>query len=148
MLVAYYAVIYIPVDCLFDTSNIPKDHKSGLPSGVNKKVPGMFKDETDGKIIEEFVGLRAKLYSYRIFGSRKEIKTCKGVKQVVVKNTISFDDYKKCLFNGEKQHRTMTTLRSRKHDIFTEEINKVALSANDDKRVILPDRVNTHAPGY
>ena len=42
----------------------------------------------------------------------------------------------------------MNTLRSRNHDIFMEEINKVALSANDDKRVILPDGVNTHAIGY
>ena len=42
----------------------------------------------------------------------------------------------------------MNTLRSRGHDIFMEEINKVALSANDDKRDILPDRVNTHAIGY
>ena len=144
----FYKDIINDVDCLFDTSNIPKDHESGLPSGVNQKIPGMFKDEADGKIIEEFVGLRAKLYSYRMFGSRKEIKTCKGVKTNVVKSTISFDDYKKCLFSGEQQHRTMTTLRSRKHDVFTEEINKVVLSANDDKRVILPDRVNTHAPGY
>ena len=113
---------------LFDTSNIPKDHSSGLPSGANKKVVGIFKDEAGGKIIEEFVGLRAKLYSYRMFESRKETKTCKGVKKVVVKNTISFDDYKNCLFGGEKQCRKMITLRSRKHDIFTEEINKVALT--------------------
>ena len=141
----FYKDITNDVDCLFDTSNISNDHESGLPNAVNQKVPGMFKDEAGGKIIEEFVGLRAKLYSYKMFESKKETKTCKGVKKVVVKNTISFDDYKKCLFSGEQQHRTMTTLRSRKHDIFTEEINKVALSANDDKRVIL---LNTHAPGY
>ena len=144
----FYKDITNDVDRLFDTSNISNDHESGIPSGVNEKVPGMFKDEAGGKIIEEFVGLRAKLYSYRMFESRKETKTCKGVKKNVVKSTISFDDYKKCLFSGEQQHRTMNTLRSRKHDIFMEEINKVALSANDDKRVILPDRVNTHAPGY
>ena len=144
----FYKDISNDVDCLFDTSNIPKDHSSGIRSGVNEKIPGMFKDEAGGKIIEEFVGLRAKLYSYRMFESRKETKTCKGVKKNVVKNTISFDDYKKCLFSGEQQYRKMNTLRSRKHDIFMEEINKVALSANDDKRVILSDRVNTHAPGY
>ena len=60
----------------------------------------------------------------------------------------SFDDYKRCLFGGGNQYRKMNTLRSRKHEIFMEEINKVALSANDDKRDIQPDGVNTHAIGY
>ena len=46
----------------FDTSNFPKDHPSGIPVGKNKKVPGMMKDEAGGRIIEEFIGLRAKLY--------------------------------------------------------------------------------------
>ena len=46
----------------FDTSNIDKDHPSGIPTGVNKKVIGMMKSETGSKQIEEFVGLRAKLY--------------------------------------------------------------------------------------
>ena len=55
----------------FDTSNFPKDHPSGIPVGKNKKVPGMMKDEAGGRIIEEFVGLRAKLYSYRVFKERK-----------------------------------------------------------------------------
>ena len=143
----FYKDIIDDVDCLFDTSNIPKDHSSGLPQ-VNKKVIGKFKDEAGGKIIEEFVGLRAKLYSYKMFDGGGEMKKCKGVKKGVVESTISFDDYKRCLFGGGNQYRKMNTLRSRNHDIFMEEINKVALSANDDKRVILPDRVNTHAIGY
>lgn len=41
----------------------------------------------------------------------------------------------------------MNTLQSRKHEIFMEEINKIALSGDDDKRDILPDRVNTYAIG-
>ena len=76
------------------------------------------------------------------------MKKCKGVKKGVVESTISHDDYKRCLFGGGKQYRRMNTLRSRKHEIFMEEINKVALAANDDKRVILPDGENTHAIGY
>ena len=143
----FYKDIIDDVDCLFDTSNIPKDHSSGLPQ-VNKKVIGKFKDEAGGKIIEEFVGLRAKLYSYKMFDGGGEMKKCKGVKKGVVESTISFDDYKRCLFGGGNQYRKMNTLRSRKHDIFMEEINKVALSANDDKRDIQPDGVNTHAIGY
>ena len=63
----------------FDTSNFPKDHPSGIPVGKNKNVPGMMKDEAGGRIIEEFIGLRAKLYSYRVFKGKEE-KKCKGIK--------------------------------------------------------------------
>ena len=144
----FYSDISSDVEAKFDTSNFPDNHPSGIPTGANKKVVGMFKDEAGGKIIEEFVGLRAKLYSYKMFNSKKETKKCKGVKQGVVEKTITFDDYKTCLFSGEKQYRQMMTFRSRKHEIFTEEINKVALSADDDKRIILPDKVNTLAYGH
>ena len=144
----FYKDISSDVETTFDTSNFPPSHPSGIPTGKNKKVVGMFKDEAGGKIIEEFVGLRAKLYSYKMFDSEKEEKKCKGVKQSVVEKTITFDDYKKCLFSGENQYRQMMTFRSRKHEIFTEEINKVALSADDDKRIILPDKINTLAYGH
>jgi len=49
----------------FDTSNFTPNHPSGIPTGINKKVPGMFKDEAGGEIITEFVGLRAKLYAIK-----------------------------------------------------------------------------------
>ena len=48
----------------FDTSDYPPNHPSGIPTRCNKKVLGVFKDEVAGRYIEEFVGLRAKLYSY------------------------------------------------------------------------------------
>ena len=107
---------------------------------------GMFKDEAGGQIIEEFVGLRAKLYAYKMWG--KEEKRCKGVKKSVVKNNIKFDDYKTCLFTGKEQLRTMNVIRSHNHKIYTEEVNKVALSSNDDKRIILGDGVHTLAHGH
>ena len=66
----------------FDTSNFPKDHPSEIPVGKNKKVPGMMKDEVRGRIIEEFIGLRAKLYSYRMFEGKEE-KKCKGIKNLL-----------------------------------------------------------------
>jgi len=56
----------------------------------------MFKDEACGKQIEEFVGLRAKLYSYTMHEDGKEEKKCKGVKKLVVRKTISHEDYKNC----------------------------------------------------
>ena len=143
----FYKDIKGDVERKFDTSNFLKDHPSGIPVGVNKKVVGMMKDEAGGKIIEEFVGLRAKLYSYKVMSGEGE-KKCKGVKKCVVEKTISFQDYKRCLFNGGKQYRKMNVFRSRKHEIFTEEVNKVALSGDDDKRKICEDRIHTHAYGY
>ena len=131
----------------FDTSNFPKNHPSGIPTGINKKVVGMFKDEAGGEIIEEFVGLRAKLYSYKLLQGNEE-KKCKGVKKPVVKKTIQIEDYKRCLFTGKEQLRTMNVIRSHRHNIYTEEVNKVALSANDDKRVISKDGIHTLAHGH
>ena len=58
-----------------------KNHPSGIPVERNKKVPGMMKDEAGGKIIEEFVGLRAKLYSYKMLEGKGE-KKCKGIKRL------------------------------------------------------------------
>ena len=141
----FFADISGDVDAMFDTSNFPKDHVSAI-QGKNKKVPGMMKDEAGGKIIEEFVGLRAKLYSYKMFEGKTE-KKCKGIKKSIIKNNISFDDYKKCLMRGVEQIRKMNVIRSHKHEIFSETVNKVALSADDDKRIILADGVSTNALG-
>ena len=130
----------------FDTSNFPKDHPSGIPVG-KKKIPGMMKDEAGGKIIEEFVGLRAKLYSYKMFEGKEE-KKCKGIKKSVVKKDISHEDYRYCLFSEKPQMRKMNVIRSRGHEIFSETVNKIALSANDDKRIILEDKMSTFAYGH
>ena len=131
----------------FDTSDYPSDHPSGILSGINKKVLGMFKDEVNGDIIDEFVGLRAKLYSYKMFEG-EESKKCKGVKKSVVKKSITHEDYKTCLLTGEEQLRKQNIIRSYKHEVYTEEVNKIALSANDDKRYILEDGIGTLALGH
>ena len=128
----------------FDTSNFPKVHSSGISTGLNKKVIGLFKDECGGQIMQEFVGLRAKLYSYKMHEGKEE-KRCKGIKQSVVKNEITFEDYKDCLFNLKDQTRAMNVIRSHKHEVYTEEVNKIALSVNDDKRIVMRDGVHTLA---
>ncbi|CAH3183593.1 unnamed protein product, partial [Porites lobata] len=120
----------------FDTSDYPPNHESGIPSGVNKKVIGMFKDEVAGKQITCFVGLRPKLYSFRI-EEDKEVRKCKGIKKNVVKKKLDFDDYVQCLFSGKKQMRKMNIIRSENHDIYSKEVNKIALSNEDDKRKVL-----------
>ena len=142
----FYQDIKGDVESKFDTSNFVKDHPSGI-QGKNKKVIGMMKDEAGGKIIEEFVGLRAKLYSYKMFEGEEE-KKCKGIKKSVVKNNISFEDYKDCLFSRKEQMRKMNVIISHKHEMFTETINKIALSADDDKRYILEDGIKTLAHGH
>ena len=131
----------------FDTSDYSPNHLSGIPSGLNKKVLGMFKDEAGGKVIDEFVGLRAKLYSYKMLEG-EESKKCKGIKESVVKKSIAHEDYKKCLFTGKEQLRKLNVIRSQMHEIYTEEVNKVALCPSDDKRYILEDGVHTLALGH
>ena len=128
----------------FDTSDYPSIHPSGIITGVNKKVIGAFKDEVAGKQITHFVGLRPKLYSYKV-EDEKDFKKCKGIKKNVVKKSIDFDDYVKCLFSGEKEMRKMKIIRSEKHDIYSKEVNKIALSNEDDKREVLKDKVHTLA---
>ena len=77
-----------------------------------------------------------------------DYKKCKGVKKSVVKNAITHEDYKECLFTKRVQSRTMNVIRSHLHDIYTEEINKIALSADDDKRLIQHDGVHTLSYGH
>ena len=131
----------------FDTSDYPEGHPSGIPTGINKKVLGMFKDETAGKVIKEFVGLRAKLYSYKM-DEGKENKRCKGIKKAVVEKSIRHEDYKTCLTTGKEQLRRQNIIRSYEHEVYTEEINKIALSAADDKRYLLKDSYDTLAWGH
>ena len=142
----FYREISSDVKAKFDTSNYPKNHPSGILTGVNKKVIGMFKDEAAGKQIAEFVGLRAKLYSYRVEESYEE-KKCKGVKKAVIKKTITFNDYKNCLFNNKPAMRKMNVIRSHLHTMYTETVNKIALSPFDDKRLIREDNIHTFAYG-
>ena len=128
----FYKDISNYVEAKFDTSNFPKDHPSGIPVGKNEKIIGLLKDKCNSKIMQKFVGLRAKLYSYKMYKG-KEGKHCKGIKQTTVKNEITFENYKDCLF-GEEQMRKMNMFRSHRHKVYTQKINKIALNANDDKQ--------------
>ena len=132
------------IETKFDTSDYPPVHPSGIKTGVNKKVIGMFKDEVAGKQITYFVGLRSKLYSFKIEES-KEVRKCKGIKKNVVKKGVAFEDYVQCLFSGEKQMRSMKIISSENHDIYSKEVNKIALSSEDDKREVLKDKLHTLA---
>ena len=140
----FYKDISLDIEDKFDTSDYPPNHESGILTGVNKKVIGMFKDEVAGRQITHFVGLRPKLYSFKVEDD-KIVKKYKGIKKNVVKKGITFDDYTNCLFSGEKQMKSMKIIKSENHDIYSKEINKIALSANDDKHQVMEDKIHTLA---
>ena len=109
-----------------------------LPVGLNKKVIGLMKDELGGEIMTEFITLRPKMYAYKAGGSestarRDEVKKCKGIKKCVVPKMISFEDYKNCFLSGETSYRSQLMFRSSKHEVRMLEVNKLALSRDDDK---------------
>ena len=114
---------------------------------INKKVLGIFKYEVKCKVIDEFVGLRAKLYSFKMFEG-EETKKCKGIKKSVVKKSITHEDYKKCLFTGKEQLREINVIRSYKHEVYTEVVNKIALCYKEDKRYIQEGQTDTLALGH
>ena len=115
--------------------------------GKNKKVIGLMKDKLGGKIITEFVTLRPKTYSY-LTDNGKEDKKAKGTKKCIIKKMIKFNDYKKYLLNDEVIFKSQQRFISKKHDVYTENINKIALSNDDDKRIVLLDKITSYLYGY
>ena len=142
----------------FDTSSYELDRP--LPKGKNEKVIGLIKDNLGGKIMTQFVGLRTNNYSYLIDDSSKD-KKVKGTKTCAIKIKLKFQNYKNCLEATQlgrkisyiekndinvnslkKDHKEFiknnklilkTQQSSRKHNVFTEEINRTTLCSNGDK---------------
>ena len=129
----------------FDFSEYNKN--SNYFDNCNKKVLGKFKDETNNIPITEFIGLRSKMYSY-IKNDDNENKTAKGIKRNVIKNDLNHRNYKETLFNNQQVHHKMKTIRSDKHQLNSYEINKVSLSAYDDKRFLHNNGINSYAYGH
>ena len=105
------------------------------------------KDELGGKIMTEFMALRPKLYSYRELDGSED-KKWKGIKKCIVKKTLTFEDYKTCLFNDSTEYRSQLMFRSSKHEVHTIKVNKVALNRDDDKRTPRKDGISTFARGH
>ncbi|CAH1731679.1 unnamed protein product [Aphis gossypii] len=129
-----------------DTSDLPKYHPCYIAE--RKKIPGLFSDETKGEIMTEFGALRVKSYSFILV--RKEKIKAKGIRQHVVKNHMTFNDHKKCLFGVEEMdfNRENVSIRSFKHKLMTIKTNKLTLNNFDDKRVVLEDKIHTLAHGH
>jgi len=135
---------------VFDMSEYPKD--SRLHDATNKKVIGKFKDEVGLNFIDEFCGLRPKLYAYTSEDLNDSMK-CKGVKKSVVQKYLSFLRYKKMLFCDSMEtiqkegSISQNVIRSYEHKLYTESVTKLALSPNDDKVYICDDKINTFTFG-
>ena len=113
---------------------------------IKKKVLGKFKDEANGKIIYAFVGLRIKMYSIMI--QDEEVMKAKGVQTAALKKSTKFEDYVSCLQNTSEIRLPQHTFQPKLHNISSIQINKLALSPHDDKRIILEDGITTLAIGY
>lgn len=146
----------------FDTSDYPEDNVYGIPL-KNKKVLGLMKDEGSGRPMLEFIGLRAKMYTLKLYFSDDEIyqikqqleqknitdpekvsaiihnlsitKKAKGIKSSAVK-TLTFENYFDCLFDKKTFHVEQNLIKSEKHNVYTIRQNKKALNPFDDKRIV------------
>ena len=129
----FYEDIADDVEKRFETSNYD-DVDRPLPKDMNKKKIGFFKDELGGKIIKEFVRLRAKTYAY-LMDDDSEKKKAKGTKKCVIKRILKFNDYEDGLFNNKIILKSQQRFKSDYLDLYTERINKIALSSY---RIVIP----------
>ena len=145
----FFKDINIDVNKWFDTSNYDKNDNRPLEIGKNEKVIGKFKDELGGKILTEYVALRAKTYAYVQLNDDKleEHKKAKGTKKCVIKKHLNFDLYKKALFNNETIRCSQQIFKSDYHNIYTQTVHKTALDNKDDKRIQSFDGIHTYPYG-
>ncbi|KAK3928244.1 Tyrosine--tRNA ligase [Frankliniella fusca] len=130
----------------FDTSDYPKTHP--LFTLSNKKDMGKFKDEMNSVPIVAFVGLRAKMYSFKT-KSNGEKSVGKGIPRGALKTQLCFEDYQNCITKFERKNVSFSKISTdRKHNVFTTYSVKKGLSCFDDKRFILADNVTTLAHGH
>ena len=134
----FYKDISNDVENRFDTSNYEVSRP--LPTGKNKEIISLMKDELGGKI-------RPKTYSL-LTDDGKEDKKAKGTKKCIIKKMIKFNDYKKCLLDDEVILKSQQRFLSKKHDVYTENINRIALSNNDDKRIVSSNKISSYPYGY
>ena len=96
--------------------------------------------------MKEFCAFRPKAYA-NLIDDDSEKKKAKGTKKCVIKRNIKFKDYKDCLFNNKIILKSQQRFKSDHHEVYTEEVNKIALSSNDDKRLQTFDRVTAYPNG-
>jgi hypothetical protein len=127
----------------FDFSDYPKDHPVckalGDKADANMKIPGKFKDECNGAVIAEFIGLHPKMYSIlkagdNITNFKHGIRKAKGMPTKIVKKEFHHERYNKTLFDPKHEDTvTFCVIQSDKHVINVVEMTKVGLSPMNDK---------------
>ena len=127
----------------FYTSNYEVNRP--LPIGENEKVIGLMKDQLGGKIMTKFIALRPKTYSY-LRNDDREVKKDKGTKKYVIR-ILKYPDYENCLSNNKVILKSQRIFKSEAHNVCTEEVNKIALGSNDDKRLQTYDRIASYLYG-
>ena len=142
----FYEDIASNVDKWFDTSAYNEDNNRPLPIGKNKKVIGKFKDEMNGKIMIENYNARAKTYAFKL-DDDKETKRAKGTKKCVIKKDLTFENYKESVLKNKIIIRSQLRFKSDHHNVYTEEIDKIEISSNDDKRLQTFDGITTYPIG-
>lgn len=130
----------------FDTSDYSIDNIHGIKR-LNKKEIGLMKDENNGMIMKVFIGLKAKMYCFKIKGGRIE-KRAKGVKRGVLKNKLGYELFHDCLFENSQVTNSQATIKSLRHKLYSINTTKLMLDSKDDKRCILPNRIDTLAWGH
>jgi hypothetical protein len=135
-------------DCYkyFDTSDYSIDNIYDIPP-VNKKVLGLMKDENKGVLMTDFIGLRSKMYSLKL-ANEKVTKKVKGVKNNVVKNRITFNDFHDCLQHFTSKTCMQNLIKAEKHKVFSITQAKITLSPHDDKRYLVLGSYNTLPWGH
>ena len=94
----------------------------------------------------EFIWFRAQTYAYLI-DDDSEKKKAKGTKKCVIKRILKFNDYEDCLLNNKIILKSQQRFKSDYHNVYLEQINKTALSSNDDRRLQIFDKMTTHPHG-
>lgn len=138
----------------FDTSDYPANNVFNMPR-VNKKEPGLFKDELNSRLMIEFVGLRSKMYCVRSIdvnnrsgGMIDAMKKAKGVRKYVLRKEISFEDYFNCIQNNCIITKHQNSFRAKLHKVYSIRQKKTASSPFDNKRIVLSDNIHTLPYGY
>ncbi|KAJ8884102.1 hypothetical protein PR048_015959 [Dryococelus australis] len=128
------------LDAQFDTSNYEPDNLQKFKL-VNQGVTEVMQDESAGRTITHFVGIRPKLYSYIVLNEQC-VPKAKGVKPNMLQY-LRFGDYVDCLNQNSRVMGNQYHFRLCCHEVYLERVTKVALSSDDDKMFVGPDNVST-----
>ena len=125
------------IDECMDYSNYPPDHPRF--SNANKARPGYFKDENKGNYLTEVIGLKSKCYITKVIDKNSKTKSkkvvCKGI-QKATREKLTLKHFRKIVSRVGIKYAETHAIRSKKHQLYTQKLKKVALTSFDDKRLI------------